>query len=58
MTADVAASERQALYATRSCLFVTTRILVVRCLPICTSLVPWQGRLSSAMAAVLVPAGL
>lgn len=29
MTADVPAAERQALYASRSCLFVTTRILVV-----------------------------
>lgn len=29
MTADVPAGERQALYSSRSCLFVTTRILVV-----------------------------
>ena len=29
VTNEVAAAERQALYATRSCLFVTTRILVV-----------------------------
>ncbi len=29
MTADVAAAERAALYASRPCLFVTTRILVV-----------------------------
>jgi DNA excision repair protein ERCC-4 len=29
VTADVAAAERAALYASRPCLFVTTRILVV-----------------------------
>jgi ERCC4-related helicase len=29
VTAEVAAAERAALYATRPCLFVTTRILVV-----------------------------
>jgi DNA excision repair protein ERCC-4 len=29
VTAEVSAAERQALYASASCLFVTTRILVV-----------------------------
>ncbi len=45
MTADVPAGERQALYSTRSCLFVTTRILVVDQL---------SGRISGSQIAGIV----
>ena len=45
MTADVPAGERQALYSSRSCLFVTTRILVVDQL---------SGRISGSQIAGMV----
>lgn len=45
VTADVPAAERQALYAGHSCLFVTTRILVVDLL---------SGRVAAGQIAAMV----